>query len=92
MKKPKTICIFGNFDPGYSRNAVLLQGLKENGINIVECRTTAKGWRRYWELYIQHKAMKESYDFLLVAFPGQINVFLAKLFCKKPIKCVAPLY
>lgn len=30
-----TICYFGDFDPEYSRNRVLIRGLKENGVQVV---------------------------------------------------------
>ncbi len=30
-----TICYFGNFNPAYSRNRVIMQGLEQNGAKIV---------------------------------------------------------
>lgn len=36
FKLPK-ICLFGNYNSLYSRTAVIIKGLRENGINIVDC-------------------------------------------------------
>lgn len=36
MKKNLTICIYGTYDRSYTSNKLILQGLKENNINVVE--------------------------------------------------------
>ncbi|MCR4329521.1 MAG: glycosyltransferase [Candidatus Roizmanbacteria bacterium] len=32
------ICYFGTYDPGYSRNAINIKGLRQNDVTVVECR------------------------------------------------------
>lgn len=34
----KRVCYFGDYDPEYNRTKVLMQGLRENGVEVVECR------------------------------------------------------
>ena len=45
------ILYFGNYDPEYSRNRVLLKGLRENNQNVIEMRVTNKKLGGIWELY-----------------------------------------
>lgn len=52
------ICYFGTYDRGYSRNRILIEGLRRNGVEVVECHvplwqgtddkvsTIQRGWRR----------------------------------------------
>lgn len=82
-----TICYFGNYDPTYSRNRVLIKGLKENGIKVLECRSSKPRVKKYWELFKKHKKIKNKYDLLIVGYAGysRSNVVLAKIISKKPI-------
>ena len=43
------ITFFGAYDPAYPRNAVIRKGLRLNGVDVVECRTSPqlKFWIRY---------------------------------------------
>ena len=91
----KKVCYFGYFDPEYSRNRVLRQGLKENGVEIVDCRSREKGIRKYYELYNKHKKIKkDGYDVLLVGFPGHLAAILARFLTRKKIifDCFTSLY
>jgi len=38
-----TICYFGDYNSNYSRNRVIIKGLKENGVNVLECNVGEKG-------------------------------------------------
>ena len=42
MSDNLTVLYFGVYDPDYSRNRVLIKGLKANGVRVVECRVSAK--------------------------------------------------
>ncbi len=78
------ILYFGVYNPDYSRNRVLIKGLKANGIEIVECRASAKSRLKYLKLF--WKFMRTpGFDLLLVGFPGQEVMFLARLLTGKPI-------
>jgi hypothetical protein len=39
-----TILYFGNYNPNYSRNRVLIRGLRENGVKVVECNVKRSGF------------------------------------------------
>jgi glycosyltransferase involved in cell wall biosynthesis len=84
------ICFFGIYDPEYSRNRILMSGLQANGVTVLESRIDSKkskGYKKYFDLYKAGKAIKkENPDYILVAFPGQTVVWLARLlFPKKKI-------
>lgn len=81
----KTICYFGIYKADYGRNRVLLRGLKENGIKILECNSHLFGVRKYLDLIRKHWKIRGDYDLMLVAFPGYQAVILAKLLTGKPI-------
>lgn len=85
MKKDLTICFFGVYNPNYSRNQVLIRGFKENGVNVIECQSNQPGFKKYFEIIKKHKRVKGKYDVMLVAFPGHLVMFLAKILCRKKI-------
>lgn len=78
------ICWFGNFDPHYSRNKILIDGLRENGVTVLECGDTRKGLRPYWSLFKRLRQLHNEYDYIVCAYPVHLSIFLA-LFQKKPI-------
>lgn len=79
----KTICFFGIYDPGYARNRVLMQGFKENGWRVIECRADPRrfrGLRKYLELIRGWRRVRgEPIDLVMVAFPGHTVMPLARL-------------
>ena len=82
------ICYFGIYDPHFSRNKVYRSGLKRLGVQVVECRTTVTGWRKYWHLWRQYRTIRHDYDVMIVGYPGYIIVPFAKListFSGKPV-------
>ncbi len=86
----KKICFFGIYDKNYSRNRILIRGFAANEIGIVYCDINpreVKGFKKYTVLYKKWKEIKHiSVDAVVVAFPGQTVMWLAKLlFFRKPI-------
>ncbi|OHA94174.1 MAG: hypothetical protein A3E02_00820 [Candidatus Zambryskibacteria bacterium RIFCSPHIGHO2_12_FULL_38_34] len=79
------ICYFGIYDPDLGRNKIYIKGLKENGVEIIECRDTSWGPLKFIKLFIKHWKVRNSYDYLIVGYPGHILVWLARLISKKPI-------
>jgi len=79
------VCYFGIYDPNYPRNKTLIRGLRQNGVEVIECNSRAKGLAKYWQLYKKHREIKDSYDILVVGFLGQLAVFLAKIISRKKI-------
>ena len=83
----KKILFFGIYDPDYARNRVLISGFKHHGFQVGECRVDPranKGFKKYRALWKMGKAIKaEDWDYILVAFPGQTIVPLARLLFPK---------
>lgn len=84
MKKT-TICYFGNYNPRFSRNAVYARGLRERGIEVIECVDRAPGIRKYINLFKKHWKIRHQYDALIVGYPGHIIVPFARLISRKPV-------
>ena len=78
------ICYFGIYDPNDSRNRGLIKGLKENGVEVVQCQVHPAQPFKYWKLFKKHRQIKD-YDIMIVGFPGHPAMPLAKLICRKPI-------
>lgn len=79
------VCFFGIYNPEYSRNRVLINGLKQNGVELIECRTELKGIKKYFDLIKKHCKIKNDYDVLFVAFPGYQVMILARFLTRKKI-------
>jgi len=97
---PLRVCYFGTYRADYSRNQIMLEGLRCNGVLVVECRESlwygvedrvqvaSGGWRRlgfwwrllstYARLFWRHAQLPD-YDVMIVGYPGQLDVFPARL-------------
>jgi len=78
------ICYFGIYDPEYARNQVLIGGLKENGVAVIECRVDPRkypGLSKYWNLWRAGLKIRkrETFDYIIVGFPGQSVYWIAYL-------------
>lgn len=80
-----TVCYFGIYNPDFSRNRVYLKGLRLAGVRIVECRDTTPGVRKFWNLFWKHRALRDTYDVMVVGYPGHLSVLWARLLTRKPI-------
>lgn len=78
------ILYFGIYNPEYSRNRVLIKGLKANGAKVFECRVSAHDRLKYIKLLWQF-IRSPSFDYMIVGFPGQEVMFLARFITAKPI-------
>lgn len=80
------VCYFGKYDPDYSRNRILIKGLRANGVTVIESRTEAKGFfNSALDLWRKHKEINGQYDVMIVGFLGQLYILVAKLLTRKPI-------
>jgi len=79
-----TVCYFGTYDPTYTRNRLMIRGLKENGVEVIECRTpqTKNKLKKYKALIKRHKEIKKDYDVMVVGFAGHAIMPLAWLLAK----------
>jgi len=83
-----TICYFGDYDPCYSRNRVILKGLKRQGVNILFCLADQKlgFWQKVKILLKTHKKIKNEYDLMIVGYSEvRLLTILAKLISNKPV-------
>jgi glycosyltransferase involved in cell wall biosynthesis len=93
-------CYFGTYRANYSRNRILIEGLRRNGVEVIECHAqlwhgiedrvqVARGawikpgfwWRflrTYGRLLGRYRSVGGNYDVLIVGYPGQLDVFLAR--------------
>jgi len=83
--KNPIICYFGIHDPNFSRNSIFKKGLIENGANIIECVDRSPGIAKFFSLFLKHRKIRNSYDFLIVGYTGYLAVPLAKIISKKPV-------
>lgn len=79
------ICFFGIYNPEYSRNRILIYGLKKNGHQIIECNSRKTGFAAYLELIKKHKNIKNKYDLIIVPFPSYKSVIFARSISSRPI-------
>ncbi len=83
------ICYFGSYEPWYSRNRIMIKGLKRNGIGVFECRARGIFYIRYWKLLKKFLKLKNKIENIIVGFPGWYDIPLAfvvgKVFKKKII-------
>ena len=85
------VCFFGGYNPRYTRNVIIKEGLIKNGVEVVECHAKSrfKFWLRYPMLFFQHlKFFPIKYDFIFVPAFRHKDVPLAKLigfFTNKPV-------
>lgn len=80
-----TVLYFGIYNPNYSRNRVLIKGLRENSIEVLECNVPYRSWLSYFKLLVKYFSIKKQFDALVVGFPGQESMLLVRLLTRKPI-------
>lgn len=105
MLRPYTttlrVCYFGTYRANYARNTIMIDGLRRQGVEVVEChemlwhsfedreRVASGGWfspafalrvlRTYMRLLWRYARMPKDFDVLVVGYPGQFDLFLARL-------------
>lgn len=79
------VLYFGTYDPSYARNAILIKGLRENGVEVIECSDCSRSVLKYIKLFFKHLKLVGKYDVMMVGFPGQKAMFLARMLTLKPI-------
>lgn len=79
------ICYFGIYNSDYSRSRVLINGLRQNGVEIFECNSRKKRFLKYFDLIRKYRGMRNKYDLMLVGFPGYQAMILARWLSRKPI-------
>jgi len=83
------ICYFGIYNPDYSRNEIILAGLKNIGVEVIECREDWRAPRRYLKLWRKLRALNNEYDCVYAAYPSPTATIVAWLASRKPVICDA---
>jgi glycosyltransferase involved in cell wall biosynthesis len=80
------VCYFGSYDPKYTRNRVIIFGLKQNGVNVFECQDASSILLRYFKLLWKYLYLKK-HDVIIVHGHGNVPLawLLAKIFRRKLI-------
>lgn len=93
------VCYFGTYRDEYSRNRIMIESLRCNGVEVEICHEpfwtsieervelASGGWTRlaflhrvlrvYWRLW-QRRSCLKSCDIVVLGYPGQFDVFLAR--------------
>jgi len=79
------VLYFGNYDSGFALHRVLIEGLRQNGVTVLECRDNSPGLKKFVKLFFKHWKLRNDYDVMIVAFLGQIIMPFAKIITRKPI-------
>lgn len=101
--RPLRVGYFGTYRAEYSRNRIMIEGLRQNRVTVVECHESlwngiedrvnavAGGWRRpefwrrilsvYAKLLWEFWQTRDQFDIVVVGYPGQVDVFLARILC-----------
>ncbi|MDO8676889.1 MAG: glycosyltransferase [Candidatus Azambacteria bacterium] len=91
MAKPLKILYFGSYDPEYPYNSILISGLRQNGVDVIECQDDSPGLKKFIKLFFKHWSLRNDYDAMVVGFLGQVIMPLAKLITRKPVIFSAPV-
>jgi glycosyltransferase involved in cell wall biosynthesis len=79
------VCYFGIYNQQYSRNKILINGLRSNGVRVLECHSSLKGVSKFFDLIKKHWRIRKDYDVMVVGFPGQVAMILARFLTFRPI-------
>ncbi len=79
------ICWFGIYNHDFGRNKIYIQALKKAGYIVTECQDSSRGFIKYWYLWKKHRVIRNSYDVMIVGYPGHVVVPFAKLISKKKV-------
>ena len=66
------VCYFGSYSHVDPRNLVLMEGLRQNGIEVIECHDDSPNLKKFWRLFRKHWKIRKQYDVIIVGFLGQM--------------------
>lgn len=89
-------CYFGSYFRNYPRNETIIEGLRQNNVNVIEChpdfdvtKHTPKILPKiYMKLLEKIMSLKKDFDIIIVGYPGWYTFWLAKLvslYTRKPV-------
>lgn len=79
IPKGLKVCYFGSYDPNYTRVRMIVKGLRDNGVEVVECHTRHPSKLGRF-LILSYKFLRvRRVNLILVSENGQLYTPLAKL-------------
>ncbi len=84
LHRIRRVCYFGTYSADYTRNRVNIIGLKQCGVEVLECRSVRRGLWKYADLFVRHWRVWGKYDALIVGFHGPLLVPLAWMLTRFP--------
>lgn len=73
-------------EPAYMRNAVILKGLREAGVEVIECTSSSASYLyRFPEILRKFLLNRKDYDAIFVGYFGQPLVPICTKFSRKPL-------
>lgn len=73
------VLYFGAYNSSDQRNAIIMDGLRQNGIEIIECQDSSSGLVKFFKLFVKHWKVRNQYDLIFVGFLSHILMPLAVL-------------
>lgn len=77
-----TVCYFGIYNQNHTRNRLMIKGLRQNGVEVIEVNTREKSAHKYERLARGYWAVRKKCDVIVVGFPGHTVMPLAWLLAK----------
>ena len=81
------VCVFGSYERAYSRNRILIKGLKKSGIEVAENNVNHSFIIRQLTLLKNFILNQKDFEFIFIMHTGRKDIILAfviaKLFRKK---------
>lgn len=78
-----TIC-YVNIESGNPRDVVAIEGLRANGVEVLEVTDNTRGWKKFWQIHKKLRALKP-YDAIIVGYTGAILVPWIRFITRKKI-------
>ena len=81
------VCFIAGREPTYTRNAIILKGLREQGVRIVECTDSSRSYLLRYPNVLKRFVLnnKKDLDLVFIGFLGQPLVPVIKRLTNKPI-------
>lgn len=79
------LCFFGIYKSDYSRNNIVMNGLRAQGIEVIECKESSDDPARYSKLIRKLRVCSGSCDAIFAAYPSPVPAIIAKLFSRKKV-------
>jgi len=77
------VCYFGSYDKEYPRNRILIKGLRQNNIDVIECQDSSKSLIRYVRLLWKYSRVRENYEAIIIGAADHSTVPFAKILSPK---------